>query len=190
MYLSFSVPPPMLSSFTMNGGLALSSPHQDGPTPLVDDFPTPLKITVVGAGIGGAHGCNWFTASGPRGQCGQSVFLIIYMSCHMLKKTLQVYEQSRFANEIGAAVHLAPNANGILRRWGIHAEDFGANPTECLIERLSTGSVRMNIDLSGPNKQWQHPWLLVHRVNLHDHLKRLATADEESGQARKASYFQ
>ena len=93
----------------------------------------------------------------------------------------QVYEQSRFANEVGAAVHLAPNANGILRRWGIYAEEFGANPMNRLIERLSNGNVRMNLDLSEANKQWQHPWLLVHRVNLHDHLKKIATAQEGVG---------
>ena len=40
---------------------------------------------------------------------------------------LQILEQSRFAQELGAAVHLAPNSNGILRRLGIKAEDFGAN---------------------------------------------------------------
>ena len=40
----------------------------------------------------------------------------------------QVFEQSQFASELGAAIHLAPNSNGILRRLGIYAEDFGANP--------------------------------------------------------------
>lgn len=41
---------------------------------------------------------------------------------------LQIFEQSQFASELGAAIHLAPNSNGILRRLGIFAEDFGANP--------------------------------------------------------------
>jgi hypothetical protein len=41
---------------------------------------------------------------------------------------LKLFEQSQFASELGAAVHLAPNANGILRRLGIFAEGFGANP--------------------------------------------------------------
>ena len=40
----------------------------------------------------------------------------------------KIFEQSRLASELGAAVHLAPNANGILKRLGIHAEDFGSNP--------------------------------------------------------------
>lgn len=40
----------------------------------------------------------------------------------------QIFEQSQFASELGAAVHLAPNSNGILKRLGIRAEDFGSNP--------------------------------------------------------------
>jgi len=43
---------------------------------------------------------------------------------------MQIFEQSQFASELGAAVHLAPNANGILKRLGIHAEDFGSNPMQ------------------------------------------------------------
>lgn len=42
----------------------------------------------------------------------------------------QIFEQSRLATETGAALHLAPNANGILRRLGICAEEFGANTFE------------------------------------------------------------
>lgn len=42
----------------------------------------------------------------------------------------QIYEQSRFSTELGAAIHLAPNANGVLKRLGIDAESFGANECE------------------------------------------------------------
>ena len=37
------------------------------------------------------------------------------------------------------------------------------------------------IDLSMPNKMWQHPWQLIHRVALHDKLKAVATAKEAPG---------
>lgn len=40
----------------------------------------------------------------------------------------QLFEQSQFATELGAAVHVAPNANGVLRKIGIRPEEFGANP--------------------------------------------------------------
>ncbi|CCC08069.1 hypothetical protein SMACR_01631 [Sordaria macrospora] len=86
-----------------------------------------------------------------------------------------------FASEIGAAVHLSPNSNGILRRWSIYAEEFGANPMDRLIELLPDGQIVKDIDLREPNKRWQHPWHLVHRVNLHERLKKLATLGEGEG---------
>lgn len=88
----------------------------------------------------------------------------------------QVYEQSTSARETGAAIHLAPNANGILRRLGIFAERFGANQMERvslfleikhatrmtrvnemqLSEYNHTGEQLRMIDLRESNKQWQH----------------------------------
>ena len=47
--------------------------------------------------------------------------------------TIQIFEQSNLATETGAAIHLAPNSNGLLRRLGIFAEEFGAN----LMERVN-----------------------------------------------------
>lgn len=70
---------------------------------------TPLKILIVGAGIGG------LTAGIALRNQGHDV---------------QIFEQSHLATETGAAIHLAPNANGLLRRLGIFAEEFGANPME------------------------------------------------------------
>lgn len=96
-----------------------------------------------------------------------------------------MFEQSRFANEVGAAVHLAPNSNGILRRWGLYAETFGANPMDQLVELSEKGEILKHLDLREPNKQWQHPWHLCHRVNLHDQLKRLATSTDQPGPPAK-----
>jgi 2-polyprenyl-6-methoxyphenol hydroxylase-like FAD-dependent oxidoreductase len=83
---------------------------------------------------------------------------------------------------VGAAVHLAPNSNGILRRWGIFAEEFGGNPMNHLLEYNETGLVK-EMDLTIPNKMWQHPWHLVHRVSLHEKLKEVATSDNGPGVA-------
>lgn len=93
----------------------------------------------------------------------------------------QLYEQSRFANETGAAVHLAPNSNGVLRRWGIFAEEFGAVSTDRIQERGADGTVLKDMDIKGPNRMWQHPWLLSHRVSLHEKLKALATEAKGEG---------
>jgi 2-polyprenyl-6-methoxyphenol hydroxylase-like FAD-dependent oxidoreductase len=39
-----------------------------------------------------------------------------------------IYEQSRFANEVGAAIHMTPNATGILGQLGLDPADSGAIP--------------------------------------------------------------
>ena len=37
------------------------------------------------------------------------------------------------------------------------------------------------LDLREPNKIWQHPWQLSHRVRLHEALKKAATSEEGKG---------
>ncbi|KAK8139745.1 salicylate hydroxylase [Apiospora sp. TS-2023a] len=128
--------------------------------PLVHDYQEPLKIAVVGAGIGGL-----------------SAAIALRRQGHVI----DLYEQSSLASETGAAVHLAPNSNGLLRRWGIYAETFGACNTTKVVEFASTGGMIKEIDLTMPNKMWQHPWQLVHRVALHDKLKAVATAKDAPG---------
>jgi thioredoxin reductase len=68
-----------------------------------------LHIVIIGAGIGGLTAAIFLRKQGHR---------------------VTLLEQSRFANEVGAAMHLAPNANGLLRRIGILAENIGANAFE------------------------------------------------------------
>ena len=97
----------------------------------------------------------------------------------------QLYEQSQFASEVGAAIHLAPNANGILRRYNIMAEDFGAVTMSRLVEYDEKGTGTRSVDLTEQNKMWQHPWMLVHRVRLHDKLKQIATGPEGPGKPAK-----
>ncbi|KAJ0416728.1 hypothetical protein BJY00DRAFT_325985 [Aspergillus carlsbadensis] len=114
----------------------------------------PLKVLIVGAGIGG------LTAAIALRNQGHDI---------------QIFEQSHLATETGAAIHLAPNANGLLRRLGIFAEEFGANPMERLVEYSASGELRREMGLTESNKKWLHPWLLAHRIDLHNHLKRVAT---------------
>lgn len=42
----------------------------------------------------------------------------------------QLFERSRFANEIGAAIHITPNANSALLNLGIDATTLGAVESE------------------------------------------------------------
>lgn len=50
-----------------------------------------------------------------------------------------------------------------------------------LIELHPNGTIIKDVDLREPNKRWQHPWHLVHRVNLHEKLKKLATSKKGVG---------
>ncbi|CAO2653585.1 Nn.00g029960.m01.CDS01 [Neocucurbitaria sp. VM-36] len=113
----------------------------------------PLKVVIIGGGIGG------LTAGLALRQVGHEVIIL---------------EQWDGANETGAAIHLAPNSNGILRRLGLYAEKIGANTMNRLTEYATDGSLIRTLDLVESNKQWQHPWQLVHRVSLHSELQRLA----------------
>ncbi len=43
------------------------------------------------------------------------------------------------------------------------------------------GDLLQDVDLRTANKRWQHPWHLVHRVNLRDALQKMATASDGPG---------
>ncbi|RSL46606.1 hypothetical protein CEP53_010276 [Fusarium sp. AF-6] len=123
----------------------------------------PLKVLVVGAGDLGIGGLT--AALGLRQQ-GHQVTL---------------FERSHLAKETGAAIHLAPNCHGILRRFGVFPETFGANPVNGVTEYDAAGKLKFDNDLSKALRIWQHPWVLSHRVQLHEELKKLAVSSEGPG---------
>lgn len=73
----------------------------------VDAASRGLKVIVIGAGIGG---------------------LVAAIALRQQGHHVEMYEQSRFNNEIGAAIHITPNAMGALKYIGIDPRAYGAVP--------------------------------------------------------------
>lgn len=97
----------------------------NGQTKKVLETGARLRIGIVGAGIGGL--CSAISLR----QQGHEVFVSeLEYPIHRGLTMIQIYESSRFATETGAAMHIPPNAYGLLLRMGINPGSFGANPCE------------------------------------------------------------
>ncbi|ETS85304.1 hypothetical protein PFICI_03329 [Pestalotiopsis fici W106-1] len=90
------------------------------------DGAAPLHILIVGAGIGGLS-----AALGLRQQ-GHKVTMI---------------EKSKFAAEIGAAIHSASNCSRVLRRLGVFPEEHGGTPLVGFEMRSPDGQIQGLTDL-------------------------------------------
>ncbi|KAF9892296.1 hypothetical protein FE257_002073 [Aspergillus nanangensis] len=119
-----------------------------------------LHILIAGAGIGGL-----------------SAAIALRQAGH----TVEIFESSRFATELGAAIHLPPNINGLLRRYGIKPEDFQCNDAEFVTLYDSQGNTTSSKDVRGLRDNYPFPWQLSHRIDLHETLKRHATSVDGPG---------
>ncbi|KAJ5627316.1 hypothetical protein N7528_004743 [Penicillium herquei] len=119
-----------------------------------------LHILIAGAGIGGL-----------------SAAIALRQAGHLV----DVFESSRFAVELGAAIHLPPNVNGLLRRMGIHPEEFRCNDAEFVSVFDSQGNVVTSKDVRNLREIYPFPWQLSHRIDLHEALKAKATSLDGPG---------
>ncbi|KAJ8058947.1 hypothetical protein OCU04_011932 [Sclerotinia nivalis] len=126
----------------------------------VEDQYKPLKVLIAGGGIGGLSAAIFLR------QAGHNV---------------EIFEQSRLASEVGAAIHIPSNVNGLLRRLGMVPEDHGANQIEWISEYRSNGEVLFPRDVRALSKVYPYPWQLIHRVDLHSALKDIATSGKGKG---------
>lgn len=98
----------------------------------------------------------------------------------------KILEQSALLQETGAAISIAPNASPVLRSWGF-------NIAKSRMVAIKTGSILHggSMQMVVPNyyvnikENYGAPIYSVHRIDLHDQLKELATAADGPGQACK-----
>ncbi|KAI1154212.1 hypothetical protein F4825DRAFT_460549 [Nemania diffusa] len=88
----------------------------------------------------------------------------------------QVYESSSFLNEVGAAIHLAPNATRVLKSWDCDFKTLF--PVECEAIRIYSADLKFLWAVGEQEGQGKlgitDPWLMAHRVDLHNGLRLLA----------------
>ncbi|KAI1033869.1 hypothetical protein LB503_011078 [Fusarium chuoi] len=123
----------------------------------------PLKVIIAGAGLGGLG------AAIAMARAGHNV---------------EVFEQSRFLNEIGAAIHIAPNATRVLKSWDIDFAELQAVLCSAIKVYDHTGKlifVPVKLEELQKNIDTKDEWLLTHRVDLHSTLRKAATENTFAG---------
>ncbi|CAL3964868.1 hypothetical protein PZA11_002229 [Diplocarpon coronariae] len=121
----------------------------------------PLNILIVGAGIAG------FSAA---------------ISCRRAGHNVDIYERSALNNELGAAIHVCPNASRGLLAWGL--DPVKGRFVTCKKSWRAHGSTLVAFQESDDSyvaEKFGAPWYFAHRVDLHEELKRLATRAEGGG---------
>ncbi|KAJ5894521.1 hypothetical protein N7495_006212 [Penicillium taxi] len=113
----------------------------------------PLDVLIVGAGISG------LCAAISLGKQGHRVVIV---------------ERSAFIKETGAAIHLPPNSTSLLRWMGIDPADFGGTLLREIHRYTSEGDLKFKKDYDDIRHLWQAEYYLVHRIDLHNHLKKRA----------------
>ncbi|KAI0202211.1 FAD/NAD(P)-binding domain-containing protein [Astrocystis sublimbata] len=118
-----------------------------------------MKVIIVGAGIGGLGAAVALKRAG---------------------HDVEVYEASSFLNEVGAAIHMPPNASRVLKSWDADFKTMAAVDCDCM--NLYTQDLKSCIKMASYQEaQKEHkfadPWLMVHRVDLHNALRSMAETE-------------
>jgi salicylate hydroxylase len=112
-----------------------------------------LDVGVVVAGIAGLSAAIALTRAGHRGE---------------------VFERSTFANEIGAATSIYPNASRILKSWNFDFDTW--NPSECTGQHALNGNLEaLTSGTYDFEAKYGSKFYLCHRVDLHTGLRHPAS---------------
>ncbi|KAJ5991547.1 salicylate hydroxylase, partial [Penicillium canescens] len=115
----------------------------------------PIKIAVVGAGIGGLSAAAALRCAGHH---------------------VEVFEKSKFLSEIGAALVVAPNGVKVLSRLGFSFENARSEPKSCFELRDGRNMDYVaGVKLSGGEQRFGAPLHTMQRADLHQELYRIAT---------------
>ncbi|CAK5268924.1 unnamed protein product [Mycena citricolor] len=116
-----------------------------------------LDIIVVGAGLVG------FAATAALRRQGHRV---------------TIYETSSFKNELGAGLAIPPNTVRGLIGLGCVIENLDPVENLCFTAVAFDGSAGMRSDQTNYEASYGLPWIMVHRVDLHNELRRVALSAE------------
>lgn len=126
-----------------------------------------LDILIVGGGI-----------------CGLSCAVALRRSGH----NVRILERSQFANEVGAAITLPPYACRILQSWNFDfqkARMIRFETMEIMTGEGNSPPQRNYHDFSVYEKATGIPYMLSHRVDLHEALREMATSPHGPGNPAK-----
>ncbi|KAF8200523.1 FAD/NAD(P)-binding domain-containing protein [Mycena galopus ATCC 62051] len=120
----------------------------------------PLTIIVVGAGLVG------FAAAVALRREGHYV---------------TIYETSSFKTELGAGLAIPPNTLRCLLGLGCIVANLRPVDNLCFTSMAYDGTAGMTSNSTDYEKNYGLPWIMVHRVDLHTELRRLALDSEGTG---------
>ncbi|QIX01097.1 hypothetical protein AMS68_006614 [Peltaster fructicola] len=119
-----------------------------------------LKVGIIGAGIAGLAAAIALTDSG---------------------HDVEIFEKSRFANEIGAGIHMTPNSTRVLKHYDFDFEAArGSDADEMAYLNWENGEMLKSTKYPDVVKSFGARWLLFHRGDLHAELKRQAVEQTTS----------
>ncbi|WZH45921.1 Salicylate 1-monooxygenase [Fusarium acuminatum] len=121
----------------------------------------PLKVGIVGAGIGGLSTAIALRRTGAQ---------------------VEIFERSKFENEIGAAITITPNGMRVLKDFGFDPKSArGVQNKQMRMVDPHTLEDLIVQDFSQVEDDYNAPFMFFHRVDLHTALKDMAVSRDLPG---------